>query len=79
MDRPIALNYETGFAAKEICQILTELMLSSELKPQKTPIAQKLPQQFFSVSLLLSQFASERKQTSNLITTAVLPLFPQPI
>jgi hypothetical protein len=40
MDRAIALNYETGFATKEICQVLTELMLSSELKPQKTPIAQ---------------------------------------
>jgi hypothetical protein len=40
----IALDYELGFVTIEVCNIVSELMLSAELEPKQATVAQVIPQ-----------------------------------
>jgi hypothetical protein len=44
MNPTIALDYKLGFMTIEICNVVSELMLSAELEPKQLTIAQFIPQ-----------------------------------
>ena len=39
-----AYDYKLGFVTIEVCNIVSELMLSAELEPKQATIAQVIPQ-----------------------------------
>jgi len=43
MNRAIAFDYETSFVTIEVCDVVSELVLSSEFKTEKASVPQKLP------------------------------------
>jgi hypothetical protein len=40
----IALDYKLGFVTIEVCNIVSQLMLSAELEPKQATVAQVIPQ-----------------------------------
>ena len=68
----IAFNNEVGIATVEVSDVITKLVLSSELETEQLTIAEKSPQQGFGGSLIPSEFTRPFFQTGKLITAPVL-------
>lgn len=72
MNIAITLNYKLSFTTVKISNIVTELMLSSELQTMKLAITQMAPEQNLSRRAFLSEFTRRISQASRLITTTVM-------
>ncbi|HMH41916.1 MAG TPA: hypothetical protein VK557_00410 [Pyrinomonadaceae bacterium] len=44
----IAFDYQTCFTTKEVCDVITELMLSPEFEAEQPAVSKQLPKQVFS-------------------------------
>lgn len=75
MNRAIALDYQTCFAAVEVCDVFSELMLPPEFQAQQLTISQELPEFSFRKGFFCSQRADKTRHSGRLITATILSGF----
>jgi hypothetical protein len=73
--RAITLHYQTGFAAVEVGDITTELMLAPKFEALQLSIPKQLPEQVLGRRPLCSQFARQFCQCCQLIAAPIVSGF----
>ena len=75
MNRAVAFDYQICFAAVEVGDVVSELMLPPEFQAQQLTISQELPEYSFRKGLFGSQPAGKTRHSGRLITATILSGF----